>query len=71
VVVSQKLFGRFFGRVGALYNDQRAYAGQCGLDGFDWVNFYGAAVDTSVIAVGLFGVAKRGVPVSAICSAAL
>ena len=71
MIVSGQLFRLFFGSVGAPHNDQSAGTGQSGQYRFNWVNLYGAAVDTPVITVRLFGVAKRGLPDRAICSAAL
>ena len=70
MIVSGKLFRLAFGGVGAPQNDQSTCAGQSGMNRFDRVNLYSTAVDTSVSVVGLFGVAKRGLPAWAICSAA-
>jgi len=53
---------------GALDQDQRTRSGQSGLQGFEWIDFYLALVEASVVGVRLFCVGKRGV-VWAFCSA--
>ena len=62
MIVSDQLFRLFSSSIGASYNNQRARP-RCGLNGFDRINLYDTTVNASVIAVGLFSVAKKRLPV--------
>lgn len=58
----------FFGicSAGAMDDHQASRAGQICLQGLKGINVYCALVETSVFDVGLFGIGKKGVPVSAV-----
>jgi len=60
VIVGYLWFGVLKGSIASVHDDQGVRPWQSGFDGFYGVNAGRAAIDASVVAVGLFGVGKKG-----------